>query len=68
MYDYQVLRAAPLADNFPDSHRWERGLFSLGLQGNQLAGLIGSGAMHPQPRLRECLTTPLAVVTRCGHC
>jgi hypothetical protein len=21
MYDYQVLRAAPLADNFPDSHR-----------------------------------------------
>jgi hypothetical protein len=23
MYDYQVLRAAPLADNFPDSHRAE---------------------------------------------
>jgi hypothetical protein len=24
MYDYQVLRAAPLADNFPDSHRGNR--------------------------------------------
>ncbi|MFN9686960.1 MAG: hypothetical protein ACK583_17055, partial [Cyanobacteriota bacterium] len=40
MYDYQVLRAAPLADNFPDSHR-------LALQEGMFMQMVKGALEHP---------------------